>query len=393
VPDGLSPIADPWWGWISVTPDLTGVAYRVSVRSGDSSAQAIVFGGRPGTEFGEAFAPVLSPDGSRLAHLARVPVASEVSLPNRDGIVRIGGTLPRVFLVLGESRIQVQFSEVTQLGEDLVPVFSPDGRKLAFKSQRPSRRWAIGVIDFDEVRGRIDEKSVNWGPEFAEGADPPVWSPDSTHVVYAATNSPGNWVVVTGTKRGPSYADAVTAYALAFRSDGTAAFPAQKGGKWFIVVGGERQPSFDALSAPFFRPDGTLVYGASEGDKHFVVMGRSRSALPHAADGVAASANGQRVTAWCREDDPGNPRKRRVVINRQAGPSFDYVWRPVIDPETGAYAYVGRNGREFQVVTPLGVSRAYDGIFWKPRISEDGAVTGYVALTKNELWWKIDRLR
>jgi hypothetical protein len=54
---------------------------------------------------------------------------------------------------------------------------------------------------------------------------------------------------------------------------------------------------------------------------------------------------------------------------------------------------VGRNGREFKLVTPLGVSRAYDGIFWKPRISEDGAVTGYVALIKNELWWTVDRLR
>jgi hypothetical protein len=46
------------------------MAYRVAVHSGNRGAQAIVFSDRPGAEFGEAFAPVLSPDGSRLAHLA-----------------------------------------------------------------------------------------------------------------------------------------------------------------------------------------------------------------------------------------------------------------------------------------------------------------------------------
>jgi Tol biopolymer transport system component len=146
-----------------------------------------------------------------------------------------------VFLVLGESRIQVQFTDVTDFGEDLVPVFSPNGRKLAFKAQRPSRRWAIGVIDFDAGPGPVDEASVKWGPEFARGADPPAWSPDSTHVVYAASHSPTEWVVVTGTEPGPSYIDAITNHVVAFRSDGAAAFPASLAGSEPIPNSGQRQ--------------------------------------------------------------------------------------------------------------------------------------------------------
>jgi hypothetical protein len=178
----------------------------------------------------------------------------------------------------------------------------------------------------------------------------------------------------------------------AFRSDGTVAFRASDGKKWFIVVGGERQPSFDDVSAPFFRVDGTLVYGASDGGKHFVVMGQSRSELPHAAKGVVASADGQRITYWYWEGDV-KKKKGRMVINGKPGPYFEALSRPAINPETGTYAYTGVNGRKSQVVMPLGASPTYDGAQWLPRIREDGSVAGYVALIKDQLWWKVDRLR
>jgi hypothetical protein len=124
--------------------------------------------------------------------------------------------------------------------------------------------------------------------------------------------------------------------------------------------------------------------------KHFVVMGQAKSQLPKAAEGVVASADGRRVTYWCREGERGE--KQRMVVNGQAGPYFERVSRLSVDPETGAYAYTGLKRATFQVVTPRGASPAYDAALWQPRIREDGRMVGYVALIKDKLWWKVTQL-
>jgi hypothetical protein len=120
-------------------------------------------------------------------------------------------------------------------------------------------------------------------------------------------------------------------------------------------------------------------------------MGQSRSELPYAAEVVVASADGLRLTSWYREGERG--RKQRMVINGKAGPDFEHVGRLVVDPDTGTYVYTGLKGGKFQVVTPRGASQKYDAALWRPRIREDGAVAGYVALVKDKLWWKVDQLR
>lgn len=385
VPKGVAPTSYAWDSWVSVTSDLSTFAYAGRFRSGDRWREAIVLGNQRGPEHIYAGRPVVSPDGKHLAYIA-------VWQTNDD--------LP-AFLVFGKSRVQVQIKDRT-LGPAWIPVFSPDSKKLAFMAERPSGKYSIGVVNVD-VDTTGEELLVKWGPEFI-GMDAPVWSPDSSHVAYAAPRKKDEWVVIVGTEPGASFQDAT---GVAFSPDRKIAFVASDGKKRFIVLGTEQRPAFDQVTAPFFQPDGTLVYAACDTGEHFLMIGQVRSELPHAGkrpcgslywnpsnEGVVLSADGKRITHWYREDATG--KKQRIVINGVPGPYFNRVSRPTIHAETGRYAYTAQpdgTGRKFRVVTARGFSPTYEGVQWNPRISENGATAGYVALIKNQLWWKVAPLK
>lgn len=402
VPKGVVPTSDHWDSWISITPDLSTFAYSSRFRSGDYWREAIVIGDQRGPEYIFASRPVVSPDGKHVAYIGASRENDVQGFP--------------AFLVLGKSRVQVQIKD-TLLGPQWIPKFSPDSKKLAFMTERPSGKYSIGVINVDGHSTTGEDLAVQWGPEF-RGTDAPVWSPDSSRVAYAAAREKDEWVVVVGTEPVASFQDAT---GVAFSPDGKIAFVASDGKKRFIVLGTEQQATFDQVTAPFFQPDGTLVYAACDTGKYFLMTEKVRSELPHAGkrscgslfwnpstEGVVVTADGKRITHWYREPKKQimtlrgrqarvSPNAYRMVINGVPGPYFTRVSRPAIHAETGTYAYTAqqneRGRQKFYVVTARGSSPPYEGVQWEPRISEDGATAGYVALIKNQLWWKVLRLK
>jgi hypothetical protein len=84
-------------------------------------------------------------------------------------------------------------------------------------------------------------------------------------VAYIA-NKGGRWFVVVGDQKGPAF-EAIGS--LVFSPDGTnVAYPAKQGGKWFIVVGDKKGPACDDVADPVFSSDGSkMAYGARLQDR------------------------------------------------------------------------------------------------------------------------------
>jgi len=366
VPSDSPPNAALWDTWIAFTDDLAHVAYAARFRSGDRMRESVVFDGRRGPEFVYASRPALSADGRRLAFI---------------GVSEGDDPLP-AYLVVGAARVRVQIKD-RELGPTWVPVFSPDGNKLAFRAERPSGRYAIGVLDVAAVGSDPDaaERVVMWGPEFID-MDLPKWAPDSSAVAYAAARTPSEWVVMVGTEPRATYKDAT---GVTFSPSGVLAYQATDESGHFVIVGDQRQASFTAVTDPTFRADGAVVYGATEGRRHYVVVGSQKREVPKPVEGAAASADGTRVMSWYREDE-----RRRMVINGARGRKFTRrVTRPVLHAEAGTFVYTAESDDGFYVVTPRGVSPRYQGVLWNPRISPDGTKAGFVAYVDNRLWWKV----
>lgn len=152
-----------------------------------------------------------------------------------------------------------------------------------------------------------------------------------------------------------------------------------------MIINGERQASFNVVTAPTFRGDGTVVYRATQGGKHYVVVGSQRREVQKPAEGASVSTDGTRVMWWYREDE-----RRRMVINGTKGRKFTRrVNPPVFHADAGTFAYTAQSDDGFYVVTPRGVSSRYQGVLVDPRISPDGTKVGFVAYVDDRLWWKV----
>jgi hypothetical protein len=359
-----------WDSWITFTPDLARIAYADRYRTGNDMRETVILDGKPGPEFLFASRPVLSPDGKHLAHLG-VP-AGKPGLP--------------AFLVLGNMRVQIQIKD-NLLTPAWIPAFSPDSRRLAFRAERPSGKYAIGVIDATApVDAATGELSVAWGPEFV-ALDRPRWSPDSSNVAYAGGRSRDEWVVVVGTEPHATYKDVT---GVTFGPDGALAYIASEGAKRFIVMGTYRGPAFDVVTEPSFSANGALVYGASDAGRHFIVIGADKREVPHAVEGAAVSTDGTRVMSWYREGSGG---RQRMVMNGVPGRYFPRVSRPALHANAGTFAYTAQDKGVFYIVTPRGMGQELSGVQWNPQISEDGSKTGFFAILGDQLWWKVVGLR
>jgi dipeptidyl aminopeptidase/acylaminoacyl peptidase len=147
--------------------------------------------------------PVWSPDGAVIAYSAEVgepddPEAEDASLQEKrvPAVRRIDRLWNRLdgkgWIYERRShlfRIPTEGGQPEQLTEgdwdDGAPAFSPDGRRIAFTSDRSAERWSwpandIWVLDLpSKGLTRLTDETVNAGP--------PAWSPDGRHVAFTAS--------------------------------------------------------------------------------------------------------------------------------------------------------------------------------------------------------------
>lgn len=113
--------------------------------------------------------PVWSPDGQRIAFSSDRDGDSEIFLMNKDG------------------------SDLVQLtendGHDGRPRWSPDGSEIAFETDRDGDDWDIYIMNADGSDPR--PVTSNTTSDFA-----PAWSPDGNWLVYVSNNDEDNEIFI-----------------------------------------------------------------------------------------------------------------------------------------------------------------------------------------------------
>jgi len=113
-----------------------------------------------------------------------VPSSAAASDPSRDGRIAFKGDAGISLMDSDGSNLK----NVTMNSRDNYPLWSPDGTRLAFISDRDEQPGASGVDIYivDVSSGQIDR--VTWD---ATGGPPSSWSPNGESIVYVS-NSDGN---------------------------------------------------------------------------------------------------------------------------------------------------------------------------------------------------------
>lgn len=149
------------------------------------------------------FAPTWSPDGAQMAFISRRQGNSEIYIMDVANILADSAcaTLPDMFFLSQSQPCAPAVRRLTSSGADEAnPVWSPDGRRIAFvqETDQDSEIYAMSV-QCDLPQGcRSDRYNLSDDP--ARDRDP-AWSPDGRRIAFAS-NRGGAWDIYVMTADG-----------------------------------------------------------------------------------------------------------------------------------------------------------------------------------------------
>jgi hypothetical protein len=250
---------------------------------------------------------VFSPDGSRTAYVAMLPMTA-------------GAKTPQSALVV-DGVVGTPYQQVEER-----PWFSADGKRLAFvagSGTGPEFRMFV-VIDGVEGPKIRQIGSRMYDTRFLAF----TWSADAKRHAYSAQKPEGGELVVVDGVPGPTYDGVV---APVFSPDGKRwAHPALRGGKWLLVVDGkEGEATYDEIRGHQFAPGtGAVAFAARRGNAWTVVV-----------DGVEGKSYG-RVGTYSLRFSPDGKRLAYWATSGTKPPPITFVLDGV---EQGDFTNVGAN--------------------------------------------------
>lgn len=265
--------------------------------------------------------PSISPDGEWVAYEVSGP-EGVFAYGNKDiHVLGVGGSNP--------NNLTADWPDT----DDRQPAFSPDGRQIAFASNRDGG----GIY----VMGRTGESPRR----LTESGHHPTWSPDGSEIAYSTETV---WVPID-----PNAYSISELWAVGL----------EDGAQRRILAGNPVQPEWS--------PDGRWIayWGFGAG-------GRADVWLVPAAGGEPVAVTADEHTNWNPAWAPDG--RHLYFVSTRSGPHA--LWRVEIDPATGASL-----GAPVLVPTPSPAALHVS-------VSADGSAIAYASVTNaaNVQWWPFD---
>lgn len=239
---------------------------------------------------------------------------------------------------------------------DGAPVFSPDGKRLAYIAQENGQRFVV----LDGKPGAKYEAVYKGTLTF---------SPDSRRLAYFAGKGGFRTVVLDGAE-GTPHRDAMVS-TLRFSPDGTKlAYAAQiESGKWAIVVNGKAGPTFDyigSFTGVNWSPDSRRLAYAGLVDKQWGAVVDDAGFPYDAIASIIFSPDSRRAAFHVQADG-----KWAVVVNSPDGTYSSRLKSDSVLSETLAFTPDGKyllygamtNGRPHMVVNGQPAQSFYEAIW------------------------------
>lgn len=205
-------------------PILSNDGQRLAYRAFSNDRWIIVLDGKEHPEFGDSPRVIFSPDGKRMAYIKP-----------QDG----------KFWAVVDGNVDTAFDNVRDV------IFSPDGSGVAYVLNKNKGKYSVVFngkegMDYDQGGGN----------------QPPIFSPDGKHLAFVGQKDGKYVMVVDG--QGQAEYNLIYGRGPIFSADGKhTAYSAALGKKRVVVLDGNQGPEYNTIMGePAFGPDGALYYSA-----------------------------------------------------------------------------------------------------------------------------------